>query len=360
MEKHAEILPGWVMRSEFEFSVMKTYKTLCLLATLLLAQLICPSFTYAAKGDDMLIYCFFRGNGENGVYLAASEDGITFTPLNGDKPVMKPASWKNQNLTRDPSIVFHEGTFHLVWTTGWNGNCFGYAESKDLVHWSEPLRVEPFQDGQKPNNAWAPEICWDPYQKDFMIFWSSVVPPNKSRIFMTRTKDGKTFSAATLFLSRDFHVIDGQLLDDAPNNRWLLVYKNENPAAEGGKNIRLATAPHDFSKPFVDLFDQAIVGAGTSIQGDQGEKSMGEGPSLAWWNNTYYLYWDAVLLGHYGLATSNDLKTWTDRTAELHMPPQPRHGTVFHAPRSAVGWLNGSVPVANPAHNLRIQYARTP
>lgn len=312
-----------------------------LIITSLTALLISAPSGYAAETDDVLIKSFFRDNGQAGVFLAASEDGTTFVPLNDDKPVMKPAPWPGQNLTRDPSITYHDGTFHMVWTTNWTGDCFGYAESKDLVTWSDPVRVEPFKGKQKPDNTWAPEICWDPYQKNFMIFWSSVIPPAKQRQFVTRTSDGKAFSEAELFLERDYNVIDGNLLLDAPNQRWLLLYKNENSAADGGKNIRIATAPHDFSKPFLDLIDQPILAAGTQIQGDQGEKSMGEGPSLVKWKGNYLAYWDAVHLGYYCLASSTDLKTWTDRTKELRMPPHLRHGTVFPAPRQSVGWLNG-------------------
>jgi hypothetical protein len=66
---------------------------------------------------------------------------------------------------------------------------------------------------------------------------------------------------------------------------------------------------------------------------------MAEGPSLLKWRGQWFLYWDAFANKHYSLASSGDLKTWTDRTAELQMPPHPRHGTVFRAPRAAVGWL---------------------
>jgi len=38
---------------------------------------------------------------------------------------------------RDPSMVrTPDGTYHLVWTTSWKGDLgFGYAYSKDLIHW---------------------------------------------------------------------------------------------------------------------------------------------------------------------------------------------------------------------------------
>ena len=138
----------------------------CRLLALFLLTGIGPAF--AADPDDVLLLSFFRGNGQAGIFLAASDDGLHFTELNDGKPIMKPAPWARQNLTRDPSMVYQDGKFHAVWTTGWKGDCFAYAESKDLVTWSEPVRVEPFG-GKKPKNTWAPEICWDPLQKNYLI-----------------------------------------------------------------------------------------------------------------------------------------------------------------------------------------------
>lgn len=290
----------------------------------------------AVAGDDVLLLSFFRDNGQAGIFLAASEDGLHFTALNDDKPVMKPAAWAGQTLTRDPSIVFHDGKFHVVWTSSWKGICFGYAESKDLVTWSEPVKVEPFPADRQPRNMWAPEICWDPVQKNFMIFWSSTVSPLGHQIFLTRTADGKTFSPAKLLLDQKFSCIDGMLAWDesAAGQRWVLIYKNEEKVEQGGKNLRVATAPADFSQPWT-LEGKPIIGPGTSACAD----TMTEGPSLLKTKDGWHLYWDSPQKKIYGMASSTDLKTWTDHTAELQLPPHPRHGTVFRAPRSAVGWL---------------------
>lgn len=305
--------------------------------------------TVDAEPDEVLLLSFFRGNGQAGIFLAKSEDGLTFTPLNHDLPVMKPAPWEGQNLTRDPSIVFHDGIYRAVWTTSWKGACFGYAESKDLVAWSDPVRVEPFKGKRNPRNTWAPEICRDPYQKNFMIFWSSVLDPKLGQqTFVTRTADGINFLEAELLLDRDYSCIDAMLLLDAPAKRWIMIYKNEETEEKGGKNLRVATAPFDFSTPWLDDGEKPIVGPGTGVGGD----TMAEGPSLLKMYTGWCLYWDSPLREKapskngaeeeresFGLATSSDLKNWKNRTDELHLPRNVRHGTVFRVPRSAVGWL---------------------
>lgn len=64
----------------------------------------CPCHAEITPDDDVLLVSFFRGNGEAGVFLAASDDGLRSTPLNDDKPVMKPAACGKLDLTNDPPI----------------------------------------------------------------------------------------------------------------------------------------------------------------------------------------------------------------------------------------------------------------
>src|SRR5688572_16993225 len=71
----------------------------------------------AAPADDVLVFSFFRNNGEDGLYLATSEDGLNWKALNGDRPLLKPEVGESR-LMRDPSITRGpDGTFHMVWTT---------------------------------------------------------------------------------------------------------------------------------------------------------------------------------------------------------------------------------------------------
>lgn len=310
----------------------------------------------AAASDESLILSFFRDNGQAGIYLAASDDGLHFAPLNHDQPVMKPANWPGQNLTRDPSIIYRDGKFHAVWTSNWKGRCFGYAESDDLIHWSEPVKVSPFPESlpadNQPRNIWAPEICWDPVQKNYAIIWSTTTERESRngdgssmdgkdgsldhRIYISRTSDGKNFSDAKLFFDPKTCCIDGMMVLDesASGGRWVMIFKNEQETRLGGKNLRLVSAPADFSKPWSNV-EAPIAGPGSSVR----PKEMAEGPSLLKWKDAWYLYWDAFANGHYCVATSANLHDWSDRSSDLQMPPHPRHGTVFRAPHSIVAAL---------------------
>lgn len=302
---------------------------------------------------EAFLLTFFRDNGQHGVYLAASDDGRTFRELNGGRPILTPPRWPDQDLTRDPSVVYHDGLFHMVWTSHWEGRIFGYATSPDLQTWSEPVAVRPFPDDlpeeDQPKNVWAPEIHWDPVQEDFLVLFSStterelrdrdskVAHGRDHRTYAVRMKDGR-FGAARRFLDRGISLIDPAMVYDPDAERWVMIIKHELQPQDGGKNFRIAFAPADLEKPFPPSFTELsdpIVGPGSPLRPDE----WIEGPSLVRRGDRWMLFGDAYGAGHYTLITSKDLETWRDDTEGLEMPRGARHGTVFRAPVDAVKWL---------------------
>ena len=306
------------------------------------------------------------------MYLAASEDGLTFKDLNEGRPVFTPPQWAGQNLTRDPSIVYRDGLFHMVWTSSWTGECFGAATSPDLKQWSEPVQVQPFKNwpaNDRPVNTWAPEVHWDPVQKNYAIIWSSATAavesdgghnsgglekdparkvkpdPRHHRTFISRTADFQSFTDAQVFFSPGVSEIDAMMAfddrgtADPADDRWVLVCKDEQMAELGGKNIRVTTAPADLTKPFPPKFhsptdpnkpwSEPVAGPGSSVQANQ----WVEGPTLLKVGDEWRLYFDRFRMrtNRFGLATSKDLIHWTDRTSDLTVPPQAMHGTIFRA-----------------------------
>ena len=100
---------------------------------------------------------------------------------------------------------------------------------------------------------------------------------------------------------------------------WVLVIKNELAPKRGGKNPRLTFSQH-MQGPYDTTLGPPIVGAGIDIV-DQ----MGEGPSLFKRRGLWFLFWDAPgSQFSYCLATSPDLKRWTNRSAEMSLPAK-RH-----------------------------------
>jgi hypothetical protein len=81
------------------------------------------------------LFTSFREPATDGLHLAYSVDGYHWDSIGGSYLIPEVGG----KLMRDPSIARgKDGTFHLVWTTNWKGDKgFGYASSKDLVHWSK-------------------------------------------------------------------------------------------------------------------------------------------------------------------------------------------------------------------------------
>jgi len=62
----------------------------------MLAFAASPIVLAADKSDDakhVFLLPYFLGNGETGIYLTASADGLTFDWLNGGKPILKAPEW---------------------------------------------------------------------------------------------------------------------------------------------------------------------------------------------------------------------------------------------------------------------------
>lgn len=316
------------------------------------------------RSDDVLLFTYFRDNGQAGVFLAQSEDGITFTPLNEDRPIFTPPAWPGQNLTRDPSVIFHHGVFRMVWTSHWSGRVFGYAESRDLSSWSEPRQVRPFPESlpaaDQPGNVWAPEIHWDPFKLDFFVLFSSTTPrerndgdnsdnkgnntsPYDNRIYITRTADGGRFSNAALFFDQGFSCIDAVMQVDSPGERWVMVVKcSRDPGVKPmpGRNLRLTFTGPDLDRPDFTPVSEPIAGTHSRMfSHPDAIKSMAEGQSLIRYRNQWWLYWDEPAGHGMQLATSPDLVNWTHQR-KLLFPAGAKHGTAFLAPRAAVGWAS--------------------
>lgn|SRR5690554_2623158 len=292
--------------------------------TLFLA-LFLPYTVINAKNPKYL-FCFFRGNGENGMYLAYSIDGTTFISLNHDQPLIRPKIGKDR-LMRDPSIVRGpNGLFHMVWTSGWNDRCIGYAQSPDLVNWSDQDSIFVMKNEPTARNCWAPEIFYDDVSSLYIIVWSTTIPGRfnetaascddsyNHRMYYVTSKDCKTFSETKLFYDPGFNCIDGFIVRD--NSRYVLVFKDEtcSPAA---KNFRIASAD-SVTGPYGNLSKVLSTGS-----------EWVEGPSMIKNGNEWLIYYDIYRKGSYGIRKSEDLVTWKYISDNMKKPDGARHGTIF-------------------------------
>jgi sucrose-6-phosphate hydrolase SacC (GH32 family) len=287
------------------------------------------------------LFTYFTKNGEDGLHLAASADGYKWEKLNAGHSYLAPKVGQSK-LMRDPCVVRGpDGTFHLVWTSGWNENNIGYASTRDFVTWSEQKEVPVMAHEPTVRNCWAPEVALDPKRGEFIIFWASTIPGKfretagasesdyNHRMYYTTTKDFVTFAPTQLFYDPGFSVIDATFLQ--ANGRHYLIVKDEtrNPPK---KYLQIAECD-DLRGPFRNL-SAPFTPVGLWV----------EGPTALKVGADYVVYYDAYQKKHYGALRSRDLKTWEDVTAKLVLPDEDtplrmRHGTVIEVPSELVSAL---------------------
>ena len=174
-------------------------------------------------GDEVFLFSYFKNNGEDGLHLAYSNDGLKWKALNNDKSFLIPELSKDK-LMRDPCIIKGpDGKFHMVWTVSWEENGIGYANSVDLINWSEQIFIPVMQHANKTKNSWAPELFYDDEKQQYLIFWASTVSDRftetanqaeeswNHRMYYTTTKDFKFFSETKIFVEPGFNVIDATI-----------------------------------------------------------------------------------------------------------------------------------------------------
>ncbi|MDR1716171.1 MAG: glycoside hydrolase family 43 protein [Prevotella sp.] len=304
---------------------MKTLINLILLSVLLFS---CGGKQRTAEAEDaksVYLFSYFKGNGD-GLHLAYSKDGMKWEALNNDSIYLKPEIGKDK-LMRDPSIVQdEEGTFHMVWTSGWWDQGIGYASSKDLKTWSQQMNIPVMEKFEGTKNTWAPELFYDKKDRTFYIFWASTIPgvfpdlPTSEsekglnhRQYYVTTKDFKTFSDTKLFFEPGFSVIDGAILDK--DGLHYLFIKNEN-SSPAEKNIRIVSNDKPYGFP---------VTVSEPITGDY----WAEGPAPLQVGEYVYVYFDKYRDHKYGAVRSKDMKVWEDVSDSIVFPVGVRHGTAF-------------------------------
>ena len=285
---------------------------------------------HAQDKDEVLIFSYFMGNGEDGLHLAWSDDGLNWEALNNNKSCLIPAVGEDK-LMRDPCIISGpDGKFHMVWTVSWGEKGIGYAHSEDLMNWSEQKYIPVMEHESRALNCWAPEIFYDDASRKYYIFWSTTIKgrfpetekqgdDNKynHRMYYVTTEDFKEFSKTKLFYERGFNVIDGTLAKR--EDRYILFLKDETRYPPE-KNIRIATGKsltENFSAP------------SEPITGDY----WAEGPTAVMLDQYYVVYFDKYRKHTMGAVRSKDLLNWEDISELISFPKGTRHGTVLKVSR---------------------------
>jgi len=286
------------------------------------------------KSDSVYLFTSFHDADQKYLRFLWSEDGYHWTNVPG---TFLEANVGEAKQFRDPSIACGpDGVFHLVWTAGWHdGQGFGYASSRDLIHWSKQEFIPVMADEPTTVNVWAPEIFFDELDSQFIIVWASTIPgrfpdmseshTNNQRLYFTTTHDFENFSPAALFLDPRFSVIDAFLARD--NDHYVLICKDN---SRGSLALRGA-----FGKTPMGPWD----GMSRFIT-----QRYTEGPCALKIGEDWLIYFDAYRDKRYGALRTRDFKNFTDVSREMSFPPDHKHGTAFQVPRSILDRLLKSEP----------------
>lgn len=293
---------------------------------LIVSVIVAGLFTSCKTAKNAYLFTGFNEPANEGLRLLYSYDGYKWTDL--DTIFLQPKVGV-QKLMRDPSIVQGpDGTYHLVWTPSWkDDNSFGYASSKDLIHWSEQRSIPIMEKDKDVMNTWAPEIFYDDESQNFIIIWASTVPSrfkiqegeqNANRMYYTLTKDFVTFTDAKVLTDPGYNSIDAVITKRGKKD-YVLVIKN-NIKKHSDLRVSFSDNPlgpyTQFSEPFTPIFT--------------------EGPTVIKVKKDYLIYYDEYRKKIYSAMRTRDFKTFEDVTKEISMPDGHKHGTIIKVSKKTI------------------------
>ena len=188
------------------------------------------------------------------VYFSVSEDGLHWKDLHkgkeilcstiGDQGVRDPFIFRTVDgesyyiIATDLKIAGHRSWQEAV-TVG--SRSILLWESKDLIHWIKERLISVGV--AEAGCVWAPEVIYDEEEKNYLIFFASMVNLSgdkepKHRIYSVRTKDFLTFSEAEVYIERENHIIDTTIIKNG--DYYYRFSKDEtmkNISCDRGKNL---------------------------------------------------------------------------------------------------------------------------
>ena len=301
--------------------------------------LLLTAFLTASAQQKVYISTSFHEPATDGLRFIYSYDGWNWQQIDG---IWLRPEVGQQKVMRDPSIIrTPDGMFHLVWTSSWRGDRgFGYACSKDLVHWSEQRFIEVMTDTTTVN-VWAPELFWDDVKQQAVIVWASCIPgkfpdgqeehKNNHRLYYTTTKDFKRFAPAKLMIEPGFSCIDATLVKRGKNDYVMVLKDNTRPE----RDIKVAYAKSPYgpwskaSEPFT----------GKMMEGPTVLKLTPHLSPLTSYKDGWLIYYDRYQLKDFGAHFTKDFVSFEDVSDKVSVPDLHKHGTIFEVDETILNGL---------------------
>lgn len=265
--------------------------------------------TYFTESPNMV-------GADYGLHLAVSRDGLNWTPLNQNNPVVTPT--QGDLGLRDPFVHRkQDGTFVVVATDlkgtnfGRNSQYLHVWDSTNLTAFTGYRRVQMHTFAN--THTWAPTVFWDAGRGQYGIVYSA---NQGGDVFMVNyTTDFRTVSAPQVFFSPGFGVLDGDVVVDGATT--YLYYKN---LANGNLyGARSSTgAPNSFTTYTGGLRQGSAIEAPLLLKTNEGGWRLW-GDSFSPVNSDYYAW-----------SSSNiTAVSWTVLNQRDYTPPlNAKHGSM--------------------------------
>ncbi|MET7452164.1 glycoside hydrolase family 43 protein [Streptomyces sp. NPDC005574] len=191
--------------------------------------------TPAQAADSAYVMGYFtespNGLGADyGLHLAVSADGLRWTPLNQNNPVVTPTL--GAKGLRDPFILRRQDGTFVVLATDLNGTDWTYDsvyvhvwDSADLRTFTG-YRLLKLHD-MTGTHSWAPEAFWDASRGQYGILYSSVNSSGHNVIMVSYTTDFRTAVSPQVFFDPGYDVIDGDLAVGVNGVNYLYFKKDQ-------------------------------------------------------------------------------------------------------------------------------------
>ncbi|WDZ82924.1 glycoside hydrolase family 43 protein [Micromonospora cathayae] len=258
----------------------------------------------------------FQG-ADYGLHVAVSRDGLNWTPLNQNNPVVTPTA--GQQGLRDPFVYRkQDGTFVVV-ATDLKGTNFG--TNSQYLHVWDSTNLQSFTGYRRIQmhtlnaHTWAPTVFWDASRGQYAIVYSC---NNGGDILQVNyTSDFRTVSAPQQFFKPNHGVLDGDVVVDG--GVYYLYYKN---LADGRLYGARSTtgAPNSFTTYTSGLIQGTAIEAPLLLKRNDGSGWWLWGDSFGPVNADYYI-WGT------GNVTTN---SWSALNQRDYTPPlNAKHGSIL-------------------------------
>jgi non-reducing end alpha-L-arabinofuranosidase len=248
-----------------------------------------------------------------GLHLAVSRDGLNWTPLNQNNPVVTPTA--GELGLRDPFVYRkQDGTF-VVLATDLRGTDF--TRVSQYLHVWDSTNLTSFDNYRRirmhtlNTHTWAPTAFWDAARGQYGIVYSA--NNGQDVFFVNYTSDFRTVSAPQVFFSPGFGVLDGDIVVDGGTT--YLYYKNlSNGYLYGARSS--AGAPNSFTTYTSGLRQGNSIEAPLLLKTNEGGWRLW-GDSFSPVNNDYYAW------------SSSNTTSWSVLNQRDYTPPlNAKHGSM--------------------------------